>query len=119
MPQNPEDLMQHTSVRLLTTNSTPIPWKLTRGKETWEKVPPGRLGLNSPNVIQQLLLDGAGIGALIDWAVSEDVRLKRLVPVLPDWSLPIIPVWAVMPMRRYMPAKTRAFISHIEHYLNV
>jgi DNA-binding transcriptional LysR family regulator len=116
-PQHPDDLMQHTAIRMLTTNGTPIPWKLTRGKETWENVPPGRLGMNSPNVIHQLLLDGVGIGTLPDRAVTEDLRLKRLVRVLPEWNLPVIAAWAVMPMRRYLPSKTRAFLSHIEHYL--
>ena len=117
VPQHPDDLMQHTAIRMLTTNGTPIPWKLTRGKEMWENVPPGRLGMNSPNVIHQLLLDGAGIGTLPDRAVTEDLRLKRLVRVLPDWNYPAVSVWAVMPMRRFLPAKTRAFLSHIEHYL--
>ena len=116
-PQHPDDLMQHTSVRMLTTNGTPIPWKLTRGKEVWENVPPGRLGMNSPNVIQQLVLDGAGISTLPDRVAEVDVRLKRLVRVLPEWSLPVVTAWAVMPMRRYLPTKTRAFISHIEQYM--
>ena len=109
--------MQHTSIRMLTTNGTPIPWKLTRGKEVWESVPPGRLGMNSPNVIQQLVLDGAGISTLPDRVAEVDVRLKRLVRVLPEWSLPVVTAWAVMPMRRYLPTKTRAFISHIEQYM--
>lgn len=117
VPQHPDDLMQHTVIRMLTTNGTPIPWKLTRGKEIWENVPPGRLGMNSPNVIHQLLLDGVGIGALPDRTVTEDLRLKRLTRVLPEWNLPVVSAWAVMPMRRYLPAKTRTFLSHIEHYL--
>lgn len=116
-PQHPDDLMQHTSVRMLSTRGTPIPWKLTRGKETWEDVPPGRLAINSPSVIQQLLLDGAGISALPARIAAEDVKLKRLVQVLPEWSLPVIPAWAVMPMRRFLPSKTRAFLEHIERYL--
>ena len=116
-PPHPDDLMQHTSIRMLTTNGTPIPWKLTRGKEVWENVPPGRLGMNSPNVIQQLVLDGAGISTLPDHVAEGDVRLKRLVRVLPEWNLPVVTAWAVMPMRRYLPTKTRAFISHIEQYL--
>ena len=116
-PQHPDDLMQHTSVRMLSTRGTPIPWKLTRGKETWEGVPPGKLAMNSPSVIQQLLLDGAGISALPARVAAEDVRLKRLVQVLPEWSLPVIPAWAVMPMRRFLPSKTRAFLEHIERYL--
>ncbi len=114
-PRHPDDLMQHAAVRMLSARGTAIPWKLTRGKENWENVPPGRLAMNSPNVIQQLLLDGAGIGALPDSFVTRDVQLNRLVRVLPAWRLPVIPAWAVMPMRRYLPAKTRIFLEHIEH----
>lgn len=113
-PRHPDDLLQHVAVRMLFTNGTPIPWKLARGKEIWESIPPGRLAMSSPNVIQQLLLDGAGIGALPDLSAAEDVRAKRLLRVLPEWSLPVVPAWAVMPMRRYQPTKTRAFLDHIE-----
>jgi DNA-binding transcriptional LysR family regulator len=64
------------------------------------------------------VLNGAGIGAIPDSFAAEDVRLKRLVRVLPEWSLSSTPVWAVMPMRRYLPAKSRAFISHLERFMD-
>ncbi len=117
-PKHPDDLAHHAAVRLMSARGTPIQWTLIRGKTTWEGVPPGRLTLNSMGVIQQLILDGAGIGALPDVFAAEDVRLKRLVRVLPEWCLPAVPVWAVMPMRRYLPAKTRAFIDHLEQFMN-
>lgn len=116
-PKRPDDLEHHAAVRLLSGRGSAIPWKLMRGKAVWEGVPPGRLTLNSLDVIQQLLLDGAGIGALPDRFVAEDVRLKRLVRVLPEWCLPAVPAWAVMPMRRYLPAKTRAFLGHLEQFM--
>lgn len=118
-PKHPRDLQHHASVRLLSTQGNAAPWKLVRGKgkEVWEEVPPGRLTLNSPDMIQQLLLDGAGIGALPCRLATEDVRLNRLVKVLPEWSLPAVPAWAVMPMRRYLPAKTRAFLAHLESFM--
>jgi DNA-binding transcriptional LysR family regulator len=116
-PKRPEDLVRHVAVRMLSTRGTAIPWKLTRGKKIWEEVPPGRLTMNSPDMIQQLLLDGAGIGAIPDRFAAEDVRRKRLVRVLPEWCLPSIPAWAVMPMRRYLPAKTRVFLEHIQQYM--
>ena len=116
-PEHPDDLQHHAAVRLLSGRGKALPWKLTRGKAVWEGEPPGRLTLNSPYVIQQLLLDGAGIGALPDRFVTEDVRLKRLVHVLPEWSLPAVPAWAVMPMRRYLPAKTRVFLAHLERFI--
>ncbi|HEX5363788.1 MAG TPA: LysR family transcriptional regulator [Gallionella sp.] len=116
-PRHPDDLQHHAAVRLLSARGAAIPWKLVRGKEVWEGVPPGRLTLNSPDMIQQLLLDGAGIGAVPCRLAAEEVRFKRLVRVLPEWSLPAVPAWAVMPMRRYLPVKTRAFLSHLELFL--
>ncbi len=116
-PKHPDDLARHAAVRLLSANGSAVPWKLMRGKEIWEGVPPGRLTLNSPDMIQQLLLDGAGIGALPDIFVTEEIRRKRLVRVLPKWRLPAIPAWAVMPMRRYLPSKTRAFLEHLDRFM--
>lgn len=116
--EHPDDLKQHTAVRLLTAEGNVVPWQLKRRKAVWEGVPPGQLALSSPDVIRQLVLNGEGIGAIADSFVAEDVRRKRLVRVLPDWSLPASPVWAVMSMRRYLPAKTRAFISHLEKFMD-
>lgn len=116
-PQHPDELEHHTAVRLLSARGSAVPWKLINGKAIWEGIPPGRLTLNSPDMIQQLLLDGAGIGALPDRFVAEDVHHQRLVRILPKWCLPAVPAWAVMPMRRYLPAKTRAFLAHLEQFM--
>jgi len=116
-PKHPDDLEHHSAVRLMSARGSAIPWKLLRGKSVWEGTPQGRLTLNSMGVIQHLLLDGAGIGALPDRFAAEDVRLRRLVRILPEWCLPSVPAWAVTPMRRYLPAKTRVFLAHIEEFL--
>jgi DNA-binding transcriptional LysR family regulator len=116
-PKHPDDLEHHAAVRLMSARGSAVAWKLLRGKSVWEGIPQGRLTLNSMDVIQQLLLDGAGIGALPDRFVEEDVRLKRLVRILPEWCLPAVPAWAVMPMRRYLPAKTRAFLAHLDQFM--
>ena len=118
-PRHPDDLEQHAAVRLMSARGTPVSWTLLRGKTVWEGTPPGRLTLNSLDVILQLLLDGAGIGALPDRFAAEEVRLKRLVRVLPEWCLPAVPAWAVTPMRRYLPAKIRAFLAHLEQFISV
>lgn len=116
-PHHPDDLTHHAAVRLLSDRGSAIPWQLINGNAEWAGVPPGRLTLNSPDMIRQLLLDGAGIGALPCSFATGDVRLKRLIRILPDWSLPAVPAWAVMPMRRYLPTKTRALLEHLERYM--
>ncbi|MDD4930135.1 MAG: LysR family transcriptional regulator [Gallionella sp.] len=116
-PLHPDDLVRHAAVRLLSDTGAAVPWKLRCDRAEWAGVPPGRLTLNSPDMIQQLLLDGAGIGALPCSFAAVDVRAGHLVRVLPEWSLPAVPAWAVMPMRRYLPARTRAFLAHIERFM--
>jgi DNA-binding transcriptional LysR family regulator len=117
-PRTPDDLLQHRAVRMLSAKGTPVPWRLSCGKKTWEGVPPGRLTVNSLSIIQQLLLDGAGIGLLPSNFAGEAVRQKHLLRILPEWELPVVPAWAVMPTRRYLPTKTRMFLAHIEEFLN-
>jgi DNA-binding transcriptional LysR family regulator len=116
-PMHPDDLAHHEAVRLMSARGAPVVWKLVRGKSVWEGTPQGRITLNAMDVIRQFLLDGAGIGALPDRFVAEEVRLKRLVRILPEWCLPAVPAWAVTPMRRYLPAKTRAFLAHLEQFI--
>ncbi len=116
-PLHPDDLARHVAVRLLSAKGTAVSWQLISEKAEWEGVAPGRLTLNSPDMIQQLLLDGAGIGALPCRFAAEDERKKLLIRVLPDWSLPVVPAWAVMPMRRYLPVKTRVFLAHLEQFM--
>ncbi len=115
---HPDQLQYHTAVRMLSARGGAIPWILMNEKAVWEGVPPGRLTLNSPDMIQQLVLDGAGIGALPDRFARADLKKKRLVRVLPNWCFPLVPAWAVMPMRRYLPAKTRVFLQHLEQNMN-
>lgn len=118
-PQHPDELQHHTALRMASNLGQPQPWQLLRGKEAWAGIPPGRMTLNSLSVIQQLLLDGAGIGMLPVPFALEDVAHNRLVRVLPSWRFPSVPAWAVMPMRRFLPSKTRAFLNHVEKALKL
>lgn len=115
--RHPEELQAHDTVRLLSARGSAANWHLLRDKEVWEGVPPGRLSVSSPDMVQQLVLNGAGIGALPDRFVRADVESKRLVRVLADWCFPPVPAWAVLPMRRYLPVKTRVFLEHIERHM--
>lgn len=117
MPERPDDLLQYHSVRLLSAKGKAISWRLSSGKELWEGAPSGRLTLNSLAMVKELLLDGAGIASLPVSLVEEEVRQGLLVRILPEWQLPVIPVWAVMPTRRYLPTKTRLFLAHLEEWL--
>jgi len=116
-PQQPDDLMQHNCLRLMSSRGTGLAWKLVRGNQSWEQVPPGKMTLNSLWIIQQLAQEGAGIVALPVRFAASGVRSGQLTRILPDWCPPSTPAWALMPTRRYLPAKTRAFLDHIQSAL--
>ena len=110
-PQQPEQLMQHQAVRLLGTSGQPVPWRLLRGEQEWQGLPPGRATAKSPELLIRLAQAGAGVAAVPDHFAEPLLRQGRLRRVLADWCLPANPAWAVFPERRLMPAKTRAFID--------
>lgn len=113
-PATPQDLAAHHAIRLLGGNGEPVAWRLSRGDERWEGVPPGRLTANSPEFLIRLARGGAGIAAVPDHFTQADVRRGLLTRVLPEWCLPPQTAFAVFPGRRLMPAKTRVFIEMLQ-----
>jgi len=118
-PATPDDLPRHACLALAGSDGETTPWALARGGERWERVVRGPLVCNSPRLQREMALRGAGIAAL-----PADVTLRawtgdgRLRRVLPDWWLPTVGLWCVMPGRRLMPARTRVFVdmltAHVE-----
>lgn len=114
LPEQPDDLLQHDLLCILSRSGGPAPWVLTRGKVRWERELRARLTANSPELLARIACGGAGIAASSDLFVANYVRKGELVRVLPDWELPPATGWAVFPGRRLMPAKTRVFLDMME-----
>lgn len=113
-PATPEELSQHQSLRLLGRNGEPARWVLTQGDARWEGVPPGRVTANSPELLLRLARAGAGITAVDDLIAVHDVQRGTLRRLMTDWCLTGMPVSAVFPGRKLMPAKTRVFIDMLQ-----
>lgn len=114
VPPEPEALMEHDALHLLTRSGDLLPWSLTRGDSHWEGVPPTRARANSPDLLTRLARAGAGIATVADHFAQPYVHTGELMPVLVDWALPPVQAWAVFPGRRLMPARTRAFLDWME-----
>jgi DNA-binding transcriptional LysR family regulator len=110
-PQEPEELMEHQSLRILSRNGEPAKWKLCRAEQTWEGTPPGSVTANSPEVLTKLAIAGSGITMLACHFAAHHVRSGALVQILGDWALPEVNAWAVFPGRRLMPARTRVLLD--------
>ncbi|MGE3883644.1 MAG: LysR family transcriptional regulator [Flavobacteriaceae bacterium] len=57
----------------------------------------------------------AGVGIVIEpvFLIAESVREGRLVPVLRDYDIPGVAVYALYPPGRHLSLKVRAFIDHL------
>ena len=58
-------------------------------------------------------LAGLGIAGLPSYVIEDALLEHALERVLPEWRLFDVTLWAGMPSRRYLPARTRAFLDFL------
>jgi DNA-binding transcriptional LysR family regulator len=78
-------------------------------------VPVPQATFNSQHIgtLHAAALAGAGIATLPTFMVDEALADGRLRRVLPEWRLLDATVYAAVPTRKHLPAKTRAFIDFL------
>jgi DNA-binding transcriptional LysR family regulator len=101
-PAHPRDLASHACLRLVNSSVTAY-WELESSREQFTLDPQGPL-LDSA-------LRGLGIALLPVYSVVDDLRRGALMQVLPKWRSPEIGIFALLPSRRFVDAKTRAWID--------
>ena len=113
-PRTPADLARHECVLLAGRDGRQDLWRLT-GRDGREHVVhvQGRLETTLGELIRDAVLAGQGIAQHSLWHVHEELRAGRLEVVLPDYTLPEGAVWAVMPQRRMVPPRVRAFVDFL------
>jgi LysR family transcriptional regulator, regulator for bpeEF and oprC len=122
-PQEPEQLQAHSLVmfsggaqrkgwQLLPPGPPDLPNLPEGNQHEMHKVDgPARLRVNNSFVVRDALLRSLGIGQLPLLIAAQGLTAGRLVPVLPDWKPPSVPVHAVYPSNRYLSPNVRAFID--------
>jgi DNA-binding transcriptional LysR family regulator len=65
------------------------------------------------DTVYAAVLSGLGIGGLPSFVIEDALLEHALERVLPEWRLFDITLWAGMPSRRYLPARTRAFLDFL------
>ncbi|KRD73583.1 LysR family transcriptional regulator [Lysobacter sp. Root983] len=112
-PQRPDELPAHDCLHfsLAATGRT---WELRHGDEVVRVALGARLDANSSLALKAAVLSGAGIARIPEFAIADEIRDGRMQRVLPHWKIAGLDVHAVMPERRYVPAKVRAFVEFLE-----
>jgi DNA-binding transcriptional LysR family regulator len=111
-PTRPEDLSRLPAVGFLTSSSLGT-WRLAKGDAAVDLTLTPVISIGSLLAVRDAVLAGAGVAQLPRFLIADDLAAGRLVPVLPDWSGPSVPISIVYPSARFLNARTRAFIDVI------
>lgn len=116
-PNTPEDLMELDWIAL-TLLPTPFTWKFSgHAGESRTIHVKSRLRVDSPGALRSLLQQHAGVSVLDQINAQEGIRSKKLVRLLPEWTLPTAGIYGVYPPGRQLSAKVRGFIDFYRQYL--
>jgi len=108
-PRAPSELAGHTLV-LFRPKEGRATWTLVGpGGETAKVEAEGRIGGNEFAFIRAALRAGAGVGQLPHFVGAVDVAEGKLVRVLPEWEMPVSPIWLVYPAAKHIPRRVKAF----------
>jgi DNA-binding transcriptional LysR family regulator len=113
-PENPEQLREHSLI-MFSGGTHRKGWSLTPAggseRDAIKVEGPARLRVNNSFAVRDALLRSLGVGLLPLLIATDGLAAQRLVPVLPQWRPPLIPVHAVYPSNRYLSPKVRAFVD--------
>ena len=117
-PVAPADLASHDCLLLTGRNGRQDTWKFQgRDGMSIEVRVQGRFESNYGEALRDAALAGLGIALHSSWHVHQDLEQGRLVAVLPDYPVPASGIHAVMPDRRLVPPRVRAFVDDLAERL--
>ncbi len=116
-PQHPHDLKQHDAL-LPPTAALMRGLTLQRGDGSEEitlPIVPSRAALSTTHMDTNYAaaLHGLGVAGLPSFMVEDALLEQALERVMPQWRLFGTTLWAGMPTRKYVPARTRAFLDFL------
>jgi len=85
------------------------------GGETYTVAMPGRpvLGTTHIDTMYAAALAGMGVAGLPSFVLEDALLEHALERVLPSWRLFNVTLWAAMPSRKHLPARTRVFMDFL------
>lgn len=117
-PRTPAELAKHDCLLLVGSQGRQDVWRLGDGKggEIAQRVH-GRFDSNQGELLRDAAVAGLGIALHSIWHVHEELRAGRLQVVLPGYPIAATGIHAVMPQRRLVPPRVRAFVDFLAERL--
>jgi DNA-binding transcriptional LysR family regulator len=109
-PQRPEDLTQHKNI-VFTEPRPRDELVFTRNRRKVSVKVRAILTGNHAAALQIAVRNGVGLAMMPSFVASRDLQNGSIVPVLCDWALPTLQVFAVYPHRRFLSPKVKAVVE--------
>lgn len=119
LPQHPEELVRHECLSFMIRDRRLRCWRfwpIGAGDDVapLEVRVSGRRTADGGGLVLRWAIEGRGIAYKSELDVSEAVASGRLVRLFPDWRGEPLPLNAVLPSNRFIPARARAFVKHLQ-----
>lgn len=112
-PETPADLLNHNCL-FYSYFQAGTEWTF-HGPDGTVKVPPqGNYQVNNSEALYEALLAGLGICQMPTFIVGPALASGKLIPLMPEYSLPLHSIYAVFSERKYLPAKVRVFLEFLK-----
>lgn len=120
-PTHPDDLLQHEAVlpavsavrRELTLYRSASAADDAAASVVTIPTPPAALSTSHIDLMLAATLAGLGIAGLPSFVVDQALRDGRLERVLPQWRGLSLTLYAAVPTRQHLPARTRALVEFL------
>jgi DNA-binding transcriptional LysR family regulator len=109
-PRTPADLLQHDAI----VYSQPVggeEWRFRKGTAETSIRVQSRLAFTAAEGVREAVLAGLGLAIVSHWMMAAQLARGDVVPVLKDWRLPDLDLWAVFPAGRMPSARAKAFVD--------
>jgi DNA-binding transcriptional LysR family regulator len=114
-PREPEDLKMHDCV-ILDGKNNETDWDLLSGRRKVRVHVSGPVSSRDFNSVSTFVYRGHGIGLLPSTYCDEQLAEGGLIRLMPKWTSPQIPVFAVYPSRRFLPSRLNVFLQALTEW---
>lgn len=117
IPHSPADLPAHQAI-IYSQRGGGAHWLFRQGNAEQAVILCGRVRMSAAEGVRTTVLADLGLTISSEWMFAPELISGEIIPVLKDWHLPSVDLWAVFPTGRMMSAKAKAFVSYVEHLMN-
>src|SRR6266446_290908 len=117
LPKAPGDLTAHETVIYAQRGGGAV-WPFRREGVELTVTLRGRLHVSAAEGVRTAVFSNAGIAITSEWMFTPEIVNGTVKPVLQDWELPPMELWAIFPAGRTAATKARTFANFVERLMH-